>query len=414
MRVFGRSRWWIVLASTMALTCGAGAVNILAFGVFLKAITEDLGVGRGTIGLAMGLTTWLSVVATPILGVLLDKYGARRVLLVGAPLFALVTMAQSLMTSSLLVIYILFMLKGSLSAGISPTSIGFAVSQWFDRQRGLALGIGMSGVGLGTFLFPPAVAWMIGRYGWREAFVGMGLMMLCLSFIPTLLWQRAPTDAEKAANADIPQGEKPGLMFREAVASWRFWALGLSFIVGIVGINGALTQIVVILTDRGAPLAEASKVLAASGLASIAGRLASGWLADRVWGSLVIVGFFLLCVVGIALIGSGWGEPAPFVGVMCVGAALGCEIDMQTFLVSRYFGLKNLGKIGGLMFGCVAGATGLGGWISGAAYDRYHSYTVAFTAYGIGLTLACGVLLCLGPYPFPARRHDAPVPEKPA
>jgi predicted MFS family arabinose efflux permease len=408
MRVFGRSRWWIVLASTMALTCGAGAVNILAFGVFLKPLTEDLGFSRGAIGQVMAITTWLSVIGTPILGVLLDRYGARRVLLVGAPLFALATMAQSLMTSSLLVLYALFTLKSALSPGVSPTSIGFAVAQWFDRQRGLALGIGMSGVGLGTFIFPPAVAWMIVNYGWREAFVGMGLMMICLSFVPTLLWQRAPTEAEKAANPDIPQGEKAGLTLRQAVASWRFWALGLSFIVGIVGINGALTQIVVILTDRGAPLAEASKVLAASGVASIAGRLASGWLADRVWGSFVIVGFFILCVIGIALIGSGWSEPAPFIGTMCVGAALGCEIDMQTFLVSRYFGLKNLGKIGGLMFGSVAGATGLGGYVSGVAYDHWHSYTYAFIGYGIGLSLACVVLLCLGPYPFPALRHGAP------
>ncbi len=409
--MFGKSRWWIVFASMMALTCGAGAVNILAFGVFLKPITEDLGVTRGELGRIMGVTTWLSVIATPILGVLLDRFGARRVLLFGAPLFAFVTMAQSMLTGSIFVIVVLFALKGAFSAGISPTSIGFAVAQWFDRQRGIALGVAMSGVGLGTFIMPQAVAYMIGAAGWRSAYLGLGALMLILSTIPVFLFMRAPTEVERDAHDDIPSGEKTGAAFGDALRNWRFWALAACFVVGIIGINGALTQVVVILADRGVPLQAASTVLAFSGLASIAGRIGSGWLTDRIFGPWVISGFFLICILGLFLIDCGWPEPAPFIGAMLVGAALGCEIDMQTFLASRYFGLKNLGKIGGLMFGAVAGATGLGGAISGEVYDHYHSYTPAFIAYGIALLLACLIFQFLGPYPFPARSYGAPLAE---
>jgi predicted MFS family arabinose efflux permease len=386
----------------MALTCGAGAVNILAFGVFLKPITQDLGVTRGDIGRVQGLTTWLSVVATPILGVLLDKYGSRRVLIVGAPLFALVTALQALMTPSFIVMFVLFALKGTFSAGISPSTIGFSVAQWFDRRRGLALGVAMSGVGLGTAFWPRVIQWMIDQSNWRTAFVGMGCLMLLLSFVPVLIFMRSPSDEEKASHDDIPRGEKPGVTFREATRDWRYWSLGLALIVGITGINGVLTQVVAILTDRGVSPQEASLVLGASGVASICGRLASGWLADRIFAPYVISAFYLACVAGTSLIGMGLPEPAPFIGVLMVAAALGCEIDLQTFLVSRYFGIKHLGKIGGLLFGAIAGATGLGGFISGEIFDHYHSYTPAFIGYGVAMALACVVFLSLGPYPFPA------------
>jgi MFS family permease len=403
MRVLGRNRWWIVLASVLGLTCGAGAINILTFGVFLKPITEEFGLGRGVFGLAMLLTTMVSVIAGPILGVLLDRYGARPVLVLGSIIFAAATAAQSLMTSSLVVIYALFLLKGACSAGISPISYGFAISQWFDRNRGLALGVAMSGVGLGTAFIPPMTAWLIGHFGWREAYLGLGGVMLLLAALPAALFMRAPSEKEAASHDDIPSGEKLGVTLREGLTSWRFWALTVAFVLGVIAINGTLTQVVVILTDRGVSLQSASGVLAASGIAAIAGRLASGWLVDRVYGPFVAVGFFALCMIGTVLIGSGWEQPAPLLGSLFVGAALGGEIDLMAFFVSRYFGLKTYGKIFGFTFGAFAGSTGTGPFLSGYSFDRFHTYTPAFAAYEVGLAIGCVLFLCLGPYPFPAR-----------
>jgi MFS family permease len=105
----------------------------------------------------------------------------------------------------------------------------------------------------------------------------------------------------------------------------------------------------------------------------------------------------------MVLFGSGAGEPVPILGAVLCGAALGGEIDIMGFFVSRYFGLKSYGKIFGTMFGFFAGATGVGPFISGLSFDHYHSYVPAFALYDVGLVVACFIFFILGPYPFPAR-----------
>src|SRR5215472_17177975 len=119
MKLF-RNRWWVVFGSALGLIVSGGPVNIFTFGVFLRAVTEDIHIGRGAFASAMLATNWISAASGPFLGWLLDRHGARRVLLVGAAVFATATAMQSYMTSSLAVIYLLFAFKSLASAGQSP------------------------------------------------------------------------------------------------------------------------------------------------------------------------------------------------------------------------------------------------------------------------------------------------------
>ena len=178
MRIF-RNRWWVVVGSMIGLIVSAGPVNNFTFGVFVRAVTEDLHIGRGTFASAMLATNWIGAASGPIIGWLLDRYGARRVLLVGVLLFAAATALQSYITSSLLVLYLLFALKNLASAGQSPVPYAFAVSKWFDRRRGLALGVALAGVGLGTSVVPLVAAYFTAHYGWRMAYVGLGVWCWC-------------------------------------------------------------------------------------------------------------------------------------------------------------------------------------------------------------------------------------------
>ena len=154
--------------------------------------------------------------------------------------------------------------------------------------------------------------------------------------------------------------------------------------------------------------------IAASGIAAILGRIASGWCVDRYHGPYVTIGFFILPMIGTLFFASGAGEPMPLFGAILCGAALGGEIDLMSFLVSRYFGLKSYGKIFGTMFGIFAGSTGVGPFISGLSFDYWHSYVPAFALYEVALVVACLIFLPLGPYPFPAhhRRTFAESAEK--
>jgi MFS family permease len=401
MRIF-RNRWWVVVGSFIGLIVSAGPVNNFSFGVFLRPVTEALHIGRGTFGSAMLAANWISAASGPVLGWLLDRYGARRVLLVGVVLFAIATAVQAYITSSLVVLYLLFALKSLTGAGQSPVSYAYAVSKWFDRRRGLALGVALAGVGFGTSVVPLIAAYLIAHYGWRLAYVGLGVLVLLLGGLPALFLIREPGKKERAAAPHLPSGALPGYDFITVLKGGRFWALAFAFLLGVVALNGIITQIVPILMDRGIPLQIAARNLAASGIAALLGRIASGWCVDRYHGPYVATAFFILPMIGTALFATGAGEPWPLIGALLCGAALGAEIDLMGFFVSRYFGLKAFGKIYGTMFGIFAGATGVGPFISGFSFDRWHSYLPAFVLYEAVLAVACLTFLPLGEYPFPA------------
>jgi MFS family permease len=413
MRVF-RNRWWVVVGSVIGLTVSAGPVNNFTFGIFVRAVTEDLHIGRATFASAMLATNWIGAASGPVIGWLLDRYGARPVLLVGVVLFAAATALQSYITSSLLVLYLLFALKNLMSAGQSPVPYAFAVSKWFDRRRGLALGVALAGVGLGTSVVPLAAAYLTAHYGWRMAYVGLGVLVLLLGGLPALFLIREPNEQERTAVLPAASATLPGYDFIAVLKGGRFWALAFAFLLGVVALNGIITQIVPILMDRGMPLQAAARDLAVSGIAALFGRIASGWCVDRFHGPYVASVFFSLPMLGILIFAGGAGEPWPLVGALLCGLALGAEIDLMGFFVSRYFGLKAYGKIYGTMFGIFAGATGVGPFISGYSYDRWHSYLPAYGLYVVVLAIACVIFLPLGEYPFPAhsRRGEEYVAEK--
>lgn len=405
MRIF-RNRWWVVVGSMIGLIVSAGPVNNFTFGVFVRAVTEDLHIGRGTFASAMLATNWIGAASGPIIGWLLDRYGARRVLLVGVLLFAAATALQSYITSSLLVLYLLFALKNLASAGQSPVPYAFAVSKWFDRRRGLALGVALAGVELGTSVVPLVAAYFTAHYGWRMAYVGLGVLVLVLGGLPALLLIREPSESERTV-VQPEASSLPGYEFLAVLKEGRFWALAFAFLLGVVALNGIITQIVPILMDRGMTLQTAARDLAVSGIAALVGRIASGWCVDRYHGPYVASVFFSLPMIGILLFATRAGEPWPLLGALLCGVALGGEIDLMGFFVSRYFGLKAYGKIYGTMFGIFAGATGVGPFISGYSYDRWHSYLPAFVLYEVVLAITCVIFLPLGKYPFPAHHRSS-------
>jgi MFS family permease len=405
---FFRSRWWVVFASVCGLLVGAGAINVFAFGVFLKPVTEDLHVSREFFSTGLILTSTLSALSTLPLGAMLDRWGVRRVMMLGLVLYSLGTAAYALMTAQPLMMYLAFGLAGVFGCIGSPVPYGAAISLWFDRQRGIAIGIAMAGVGLGVALVPQIASLYIRHFGWREAYLALAVTVFAVSWLPVALFVREPTAKDAASHHDVSaQGDLPGMTAREAIlGSWRFWALTIAFFIAIMAINGTLTHIVALLTDRGVPLALATGALSAAGLALLAGRIVSGWCIDRFFAPYIAIGFFLIPMAGIALLASGAGGAVPLAGAILCGLGVGAEVDIMAYMVSRYFGLRAYGTIYAVMFAVFAFAQGFGATIAGWSYTHYHSYSPAFVIFEAFLVVTCILIAPLGAYPYPAR-HKA-------
>jgi MFS family permease len=404
------NRWWIVFASACGLLVGAGSILIFSFGVFLKPVTEDLGISRGDLSAALGVSAWFVALSCPVIGWLIDRYGTRRVMIPGILLFALAVASFGLMPAkSLPVVFLIFCVAGFISGVQTPIPYAAVVSHWFDRERGIALGVATAGVGLGVALIPQLAAFLIGHFGWRNAYFGLGLAVVVLAWLPVAVFVREPARDTASGRAVAGSSDVlPGIEAMAALRTGNFWVLSIAFVLGVMAINGTIVHIVALLTDRGIPLQMATGALSIAGIAIIIGRIICGWCLDRFWGPYVAACFFILPMAGIALLGSGWGYPVPLIGAALCGAGIGAEIDLMAFFISRYFGLKAYGKIYGLMFMLFNIGTGLGPALSGRAFDMFHSYTQIFIVYEVALAITCLLLVRLGKYVHP------PPPKAPA
>jgi MFS family permease len=162
-----RNRWWIVVASFMAQLVGSGAINVFAFSVLLKPIASDLGLGRGALSSALLLSTSLTAVGCLTFGRMFDQGKIRVTLLPAIALFALSIAALHFLQPALAFVYILFGLSGFFGAAQTPLAYAKVVSQWFSKERGLALGIMHAGIGFGGFVVSELARFLVTNVGWR-------------------------------------------------------------------------------------------------------------------------------------------------------------------------------------------------------------------------------------------------------
>lgn len=407
--------WWVVFGSTLGLLVDNGVITLFTFGLFLKPIAEQFGWDRGTVAAAITISQFIGAFFTPFVGKMVDRWGVRRVTLPFICAFALTTAAVALTPASPIVFFLLYAACGLAGAGQAPLNYAKAISAWFEERRGLALGIAMSGVGLGVALVPQLARVLINAFGWRGGYVGLGIFTFVVAFPSVAFFVREPGEslghegkqAGTARRAGEPMPESPGMTVREAVRGalrFRFWFILTAVFLVAMAVNGSITHIVPLLTDRGMSMALATSVLSVTGLALIGGRLISGYLLDRFFAPYVSACFFLLPLAGVVLLGTDAGGVVPFLGTICLGLGLGSEIDIMAFLVSRYFGLRKFGELYGYVLGVFVLGAGLGPSVMGVCYDVTGSYNFALAGFGLALLAATLLISRLGAYAYPVNR----------
>lgn len=410
--------WWVVFGSTLGLIVGNGPITLFTFGVFLKPIVASFGWNRGTVASAVTVSQALGALATPFVGKMVDRWGVRRVTLPFITVFAVTTAAIALTPASPFIFILLYGICGLAGGGQAPLNYAKAISAWFESTRGVALGIAMAGVGIGTALDPQIVRVLINHVGWRGAYVGLGVLIFALAFPAVALFVREPdrdsaADREHLTSAGYTShlaANPTGIPIGEAIKGFRFWFVLVAVFLAAASINGTIAHIVPILTDRGISAALATSLLSVTGIALIGGRILSGFFLDRFFAPYVAACFFFLPLTGIGLLSSGAGGIVPFLGTVCLGMGIGSEIDIMAFLVGRYFGVRTFGEIYGWIMGVFVFASGLGPTVMGVCYDRTHSYNLALEGFAASLAVASILISRLGPYAFPAPR-DIAVPQ---
>ncbi|MDH7796536.1 MULTISPECIES: MFS transporter [unclassified Beijerinckia] len=400
------NRWWVVFGSVLGMIAGQGATTIFIFGTFVGPVTSDLGISQSSFSAALLILTIAAAVVTPWTGHMMDKHGVRPVMLPMITLFAVATAALAFMQSSLALIYALFAIQGAFSAIQAPTGYVKVISRRFDRQRGLACGLAMAGVGLGVALLPQYIAILMTHYGWRGAYLGLGAFIFVMAFIPVALFVRdAP--GQTAAMHRERSADLPGLTVSEAVKGTRqFWLLVIGLSLAVMAINGVLAQLVVMLSKRGFTIPEAATVMSIAGLAMILGRVLVGYCLDKYHGSYVAMAVFSFPVIGILLLLSGASGPVPYIAAILCGLGIGAELDLMGFLVSRYFGLRAIGTIYGILFAIFVIGSGVGPYLVSLSFEHAQSYAPVLEGFIVALLVVIAMMAFLGPYRYPVA-HDS-------
>jgi MFS family permease len=388
-----KNPWWVVLAAGLGNLVGSGPLLQFSFGVFIKPLSQAFATDRATISLAILVGFIVTGLCTPMAGRLVDKRGVRAVVLPGIVLFGLGFAALGVAPNAPLPFIVMYGIAGIFASAQSPLPYAKAVAGAFERQRGLALGVSMAGVGIGAAVLPHIASALIAAHGWRIAFIGLGAMVLVCAFPAAYLFIKDPVPAAFTA----PQALS-GISAREALRTKPFWLLACVFFAVVVSCSGMVAHIISILTDRGMPAELATNALSVAGVALIAGRLIAGYLLDRFFAPRVALLFILVPLVGMALLYFPVSPSVAVLAIMCVGIGLGAEVDLIAFFISRYLGMRSFGEIYGYLFAIFMFGSGLGPFFMGLSYSRTGSYGTAIVGFGVGLIIASVAVLTIGPY----------------
>lgn len=392
--------WWVVGASGVGLSLCLATTVIFTFQVFVMPLEAAFGWSRTQISMGLSITTVTAALASPLGGLLMDRHGVRRVLLPSIGVFGILIGTLYFATSSLWHFYAVFLMIATVGAVVSPLAYSRVIVNWFDRRRGLALGVGLAGVGIGAAVVPSLAQYVISNYGWREAYVALALLILAVSLpIVAVILKEAPEQMGLRPDGDGGPQAASGITAREAVHTRSFWLMAVSFfLIGFV-VNGVIAHLVPMLIDRGMAPARAAGAASTFGVALLSGRVLAGYLMDRFFAPHVALAFFLGPVAGISLLAMGAVDGMAVASAGLVGLALGAEFDVIAFFTSRYFGRLSFGQIYGYLFGAFLIGGGGGPIVMGMAHDSAGSYAIGLWLLAALMLTVCGLIGLLGPYP---------------
>ena len=337
---------------------------------------------------------------SPGIGMLLDRFPPRRIILPCILVFAAALASLSRLTPGIGRFYLTFFLLGVVGNGTAQLAYSRAVLTWFRQRRGMALALTLTGSGTGSIVIPQIVQAVMHRYGWREAYLTLGAIAMLGFPLTALLVRNRPLAAGRH-----DESLAAGKTVKEVLRSLTFWLLAITVLLPAFGSNGLISHLAAILTQRGLSGQSAATALSMLGAFGIAGRLITGALLDRFFAPRLA--FLMLGFAGVGTLVLAYASTpvTAIAGTAILGFSLGSEGDITPYLIARYFGRKSFSTVYGLSWTAYAVGGATGPMLMGHLYDQFGAYQARFV---IGLACTCLVAALLNLF---LPRYPAEVPE---
>jgi MFS family permease len=401
--------WYVALGCGIGLACGLATVLTYTFGVFVTPLRQAFGWSQTEVFTALFLSVLTITFVAPLFGLLVDRLGARRVILVGMIFEAALVASFYFQDANLLTFYLRYIALAVLGVGTTHIAFTRIIALWFDRQRGLALGVTLAGVGIGGFVWPLLTQWAISTFGWRSAWLVIAATIVVFGCTAILLVVRdSPQsmgllpDGDAAGNGKdrtADSGVSSGLTLKQALATRHFWMMLVVFLLIGIGVTSVQVHLVPLLISRGVTPMRAANALSILAVALVFGRVAAGWLMDRFFAPRVAIAFLLGPIVAVGLLATGASGWLAFVAGILTGLAAGAEVDVTAYLVSRYFGIRHFSSIYAWYYSAYSLGAGLGPLATANAVDRFGGYNEILMVHAVLLLVATILLSQLPAFP---------------
>lgn len=386
--------WFLVIICAAGIAIGVAVLPFYTQGVFIEAWIKEFGWTRAQASLGVMASTLTLAAVTPFIGAIVDRFGLVKPIFASFAGLALSYIFLGLFLNSLTGFVLLVILQAILGAGSSPLAYTRAINVTFDKQRGLALGLALSGTGLTAMFGPAAVAVLIAQYGWRGAYFAISGFVFVVGLVVVLALSRL----EKEETVSTVDPASALASFKSAAKTRTNWTLLIGMFCLSLAFGGTVVHFVPILLEIGLTMARATMIAGVLGIAVILGRIIVGFAVDRIFAPYVLITVIVACICGILALVT-FGASAAIVAAFVLGFALGAEVDLISYMVAKYFSLAAYGRLYGRQYACFIVGMGVSPVLFGAIRDYAGAYTYSLYAALILLVVSVALFVTLPRFP---------------
>lgn len=372
-----------------------------SLGTFIEPLETAFGWGRAQISAGLTIVTLTAMVGAPFMGAAIDFIGTRRIAIWGVTAQAVAFSSLSLASGSVVQWLFLWSLLALTALTTKILVWSVAVSSVFTAGRSLAIACVLTGTAMGQSLSPLVSHFLIERVGWEYAYICMGLGWGGLALILILaFFFDAREKARRDHSGPAEKAKLGGLTLRQAFRDNRIRRIAVAEIMVSAMATGVMIHMVPVLSDAGLSRSSAIEIAALTGVSGLVGKLLVGWLLDRIQGSWIpFLSFAIQTLAYFFLLNTFGSVYLLMAGVAIMGFSVGACLQVTAYLVSRYAGLQNYGKIFGAIVSMTMVGASIGPLLAGFVFDTTGTYAPLLTA-GIPVLFITALLFVgLGPYP---------------